>query len=81
MSKSLTKSGEIILKESHENGPIVSFFYNKNITQYKKIQNDTLYLNCNNDGNNCVMLKNKIAVCVLNIIKTRKDIYIVGHNF
>ncbi|XP_076670003.1 uncharacterized protein LOC143369665 isoform X1 [Andrena cerasifolii] len=81
VSRSLTKSGEIIMKENHENGPIVSFFHNKNITQYKKMQNDTLYLNCNNDGNNCVMLKNEIAVSILNIIKTGKDIYIVGHKF
>jgi len=40
---------------------------------------DSFYLNCDDNKNNCVILKDKTIVCVLNIAKSKNNnLYVIG---
>lgn len=66
------------LKYQHHCGPLLPKFSHKTMIQFKILQSDAYYFNCDDINNNILMLDSKTIVRVLNIVKTRHDIYVIG---
>lgn len=68
---------KIFLQKNHEDGPLD---HERNYKEeYKIMHLELFYLNCNDNKNNCVILKNNTIVCVLNIAKSENNnLYIIG---
>lgn len=58
------------LKYQHHCGPLLPKFSHKTMIQFKILQSDAYYFNCDDINNNILMLDNKTIVRVLNIVKT-----------
>lgn len=70
------------LSREHCCGPLLSYFIGKSLIQYKLLQTNVIYLNCDIQSENMVMLKNHDICKVLNIIKTVPDkIYVIVKHY
>lgn len=70
------------VKHEHHYGPLVPEFPQKIIIQYKILQNNAYYFNCDDVNNNLLLLNDKTIIRVLNIVKRQtNDIYIIGRKF
>ena len=64
------------LEKNHNDGPLDNERDYKE--QYKTLNLDLFYLNCDDKKNNCVLLKDNIVVCVHNIAKSQNNnLYII----
>lgn len=70
------------LKQEHFCGPLLPCFIGKPLIQYKSLQTNVIYLNCDFQSDNMVMLKNHDICKVLNIIKLLPDkIYLIVKHY
>ena len=66
------------LFKNHTDGPLNCVEHNYK-EQYKILNLDLFYLNCDDNKNNCVILKDSTIVCILNICKNQNNkLYIIG---
>ena len=66
-------------KNHHKDGPIVRNLIGG--SQYKNYSHKSLTISINDNRNNCVMLKNCIAIRCLNFIQKDSKIFVVGRKF
>lgn len=68
------------LQKNHQNGPLNEERNYKE--QYKILNLDTFYLNCDDNKNNCVILKDNTVINVYNITYSQdNNLYIIGKKF
>lgn len=65
------------LRHQHYYGPLLPG-YSQDTTQFKILHVGAYYFNCDDVNNSVLMLDNKVIVRLLNIVKIRNDIYIIG---
>lgn len=66
----------IHLEKKHRDGPVTNDRHYQN--QYKILRHGNLYINCDNEANNCVILKDGSIITVLNFAKSENVLYAIG---
>ena len=76
ISKSNEYMNPLILEKNHSEGQVLK--YEPEISQFKILKKEKLYINCNDTKNNCILLEDGSYVECYNFIKINENIYIVG---
>lgn len=65
--------------KKHRDGPITNEHdYKNDYKQYKVLRNGNLYINCDSENNDCVILKDGSIIAVSNFATTEKESYVIG---